>query len=516
MKKKKLGLAVLMVVVLIGSLLAGCGSNKTNESAASPSASDSNAVNTDPAKEAEKPVLKVLIPYQAFDPNTDASAKRIQEVTGFTIDYHLLPKDNADQQLLLELASGEDYDIVRVTSVQFAALMGKGALQELDDLIAKDGSDIQKAVSDMGWKSATSGGKKYGVPIEGDGDINDPYGLIQGGIGVRTDILSELKMKVPTTIDEFYNYLKAVKDTKGIIPLTGSGADGFNAFIGSAFGLGTSPWYDVSGQLVPRVKMPGYIDYITFMNKLYQEGLIDKDFPVNKLENTQQKFNSGQAAALAPAMFWDIPALLPALKENNPAAALEMITPLVGQSGVPYFSQMMKADRYQAIPKNSKHAEAAMQFINALANPDIFLSTYLGEEGTHFEMIDGQYFPILPAFDELKNSKQFTGAAPAGLAYQMWQARARKTPEMAEAFEKLNSNIQKEWFHVNYTGYATSLSEVQQYEAALNNMEKDFLIKSMVEKKELKKIYDDFVSEYDKQGGSTLTAAMNTWYAANK
>jgi putative aldouronate transport system substrate-binding protein len=519
LQKKKYGLALLLASAMMGSLLTGCGSGNTNTPA--PDASSTVAPTQEPGSaapeaEGEKPVLKVLLPYQAFDPNTDAAALRMEKETGYKVEYYTLPKDNANQKLMLELASGEDYDIIKVTNLQFAELLGNGALLELDDLLAADGEHIKNVVSEMGWKSATSNGKTYGVPIEGGGDIDDPYGLIQGGIGLRTDIRDELKLTTPKTVDEFYNYLKTVKDSKGIIPLTASGEDGFNATLGSAFGLGSSPWYEIDGMLVARVKTPQYFEYLTFMNKLYQEGLLDKDFPINKSANTMQKFNSGQAATLAPAFFWDIPTLVPALKENSANAGIEMIIPLAGASGKPFVSQRMQAATYEVIPKTAKNPEHAMKFMNLRSEPGIFLSTYLGDEGTHFEVKDGRYFPILPAFDELKNSKQFTGAPKAGDEYTLWQARARKTPEMAASYEQMNADVQKDWIHVDYTGYATSMKEAQQYQAALNNMEKDFLIKAAVEKGDLRKLYDAFVAEYDKQGGSEFANAINAWYAENK
>ncbi|TLS51804.1 extracellular solute-binding protein [Paenibacillus antri] len=522
MEKGKSWLTLTVVTALLSSLLAACGGGAAPQTSEEPPAEQSASATSpeqpaeQPAKEAEKPVLKMLIPYQAFDPNTDASALRIQEETGYKVEYYTLPKDNANQKLMLELASGENYDIIKVSNLQFAELLGNGALMELDDLLAANGGNITNAVSEMGWKSATSNGKKYGVPFEGGGDVNDPYGLIQGGIGLRTDLRDELGLATPKTLDEFYTYLKTVKEKKGITPLTASGSDGFNSIIGSAFGLGTAPWYEIDGQLVPRVKTPQYFDYVAFMNKLYQEGLLDKDFPINKFANTMQKFNTAEAATLAPAFFWDIPTLVPAVKENNPNANVEMITALAGASGLPYLSQRMQASTYEVIPKTAKNPEAAMDYMNLRADPDIFLSTYLGEEGTHFEINNGKYFPILPAFDELKNSKQFTGAPKAGSEYKLWQARARKTPEMAASFEQMNANVTKDWIHIDYTGYATSLAEAQKYQTSLNNMETEFLVKAVVETGDLKKAYDDFVAEYDKQGGTELTAAINKWYAENK
>ncbi|MNI95707.1 hypothetical protein D3C73_1540240 [compost metagenome] len=80
----------------------------------------------------------------------------------------------------------------------------------------------------------------------------------------------------------------------------------------------------------------------------------------------------------------------------------------------------------------------------------------------------------------------------------------------------MNSMIKKEWVHPDYTNYSTNLPEVQKYRLPLDKMEKDFLVKILVEEKDLNKLYSDFVSEWEKQGGAELTKALNTWYAENK
>ncbi|SDE25471.1 putative aldouronate transport system substrate-binding protein [Paenibacillus sp. UNCCL117] len=510
MRMRKAWVNSITAGVLAGTMLVGCSSQQ-------PAGQTGGTAAPAPAPADEKkPVLKVLMSYQTFDPNKDPAVQRIKEKTGYEVEYHLLPKDNADQKLMLEMASGGDYDIVRLSIQQYSQLAGNGSLLALDELLAKDGGHIQKAISDMGWKSVTTNGKKYGIPFEGGGDIDNPYGLMQGGIGVRSDVLSELGLQVPKTLDSFYDFLKKIKEAKNIAPLTGRAEDGFNFVIGSAFGIGTANWYERNGQLVPRVKLPEYKEYIEFINKLYKEGLIDKDFPVNKSENAKQKFTSGKAASIIPSYFYDIPDLLPALRQSNAKAEMEFITPLAGKNGMPFITQRKEAQLYEAIPKTAKNPQHAMKFMNLRAEPEIFVSTYLGDKGVHYEIKDGKYFPILPAFDELKNSKQFTGAVSAGTEFQMWQARARKTVEMAASYEKMNSVIKKEWFHPDYTNYSTSLPEVQKYRLALDKMEKDFLVKVLVEEKDLNKLYSDFVSEWEKQGGAGLTKAINEWYAENK
>ena len=94
MKQKQL-VVVLVILLCLGSSLFSAGSKEA-------------ALQT-----GEKPTLKVLGPFiPNVDPNNDPSQKAIEDKTGYSVEYSLLPQDSPDQKLNMELASGADYDIV--------------------------------------------------------------------------------------------------------------------------------------------------------------------------------------------------------------------------------------------------------------------------------------------------------------------------------------------------------------------------------------------------------------------
>lgn len=493
MRTKKIALAMALITS-VTMIFSGCGSNKET------------------ADGGEKPVLKILSKYEPFDPNTDPSVQRISELTGYEVEYTLLPKENASEKLMLELASGTEYDLVRVDSEQFSQLLGQNALMPLDDLLEQYGENILKSGSEKGWNSAKSDGKTYGMPHEEGRDLENPYGINMKGIGIRTDILDELGLEVPNDIDSLYQTLKTIKEKKNIAPLTGLG--GFEDIIGSGFDMVGADWSIVDGKLVPRIKLPQTKEYVKFMSKLYQEGLIDPDWSFNTDETAKQKLITGKAAMLSQIWFWDVPTLLESLKQNNPSASLKYITPLNGSDGLPNIAISLGAGTYDVIPKTSKHAEDAIKFTNLRSDPDVFVKTYIGEEGKHYEIKDGKYYPLLPAFDELKNSSDFVGLPPSN-KFEMWQARARKTPEMAETYDELNKNLSKEMLSVDYYTYANSLPEVQKYRSVLSKKESDFYIKAMSDPNP-EALLEQFIKEWETEGGAELEAAMNEWYQQNK
>src|SRR5690625_3216452 len=74
-----------------------------------------------------KSQLKVLGPNAPFDPNEDIVATDIIEVTGYEVDFSMLPQDNPDERLNIEITSGQSYDIVMINDFQFGTLSSEGA-----------------------------------------------------------------------------------------------------------------------------------------------------------------------------------------------------------------------------------------------------------------------------------------------------------------------------------------------------------------------------------------------------
>ena len=98
-----------------------------------------------------------------------------------------------------------------------------------------------------------------------------------------TAALAQYDIKVPTTIDEFYNALKTWKEKTGNygwIPanLSESGYNGVAIY--SAFGTAlTADWdSDDNGDVIYNRTSEQYKHYLEFMNKLYEDDLIDQEY----------------------------------------------------------------------------------------------------------------------------------------------------------------------------------------------------------------------------------------------
>ncbi|MEG0692033.1 MAG: extracellular solute-binding protein [Oscillospiraceae bacterium] len=517
-------LSALLAVSMVVSL-AACG-EKSATTPLTQSSDPSSTQAADPILTGEKPVLKILSMYQAYNYEEQPSYKLLEELTGYKTKWFALPAENADQKLLLEMSSGADYDLLlRMSPNGYAQLSSQGALIDLTPIIDKYGANIKNVISDFAWQSTTdANGTVNAIPHEDMvASKEEAYGMLTGGIGVRSDAMEAMGVKeLPTNLDDFTQFLKDAKAKFGKTPLTANKASGFTPAILAAFGIGDAEWIDINGTYTHRIKNPAIVDYLAYMQMLYKEKLLDNDMPINTGDNAKEKFASNSAIAIAPLMFWDIPSMVNALKTSNPDAKAMFITDLAKDANTKPIHYIGKGAKFvSCISQNAKNPEHAINWLNILTETDNYRKVYIGEEGVSYEIKDGGYHPIFTG-DETKNfsvytnSDKFTGFQDPVEAFKMWQARARKTPEMAAAYEQMNSRTAE--YDVRYTieAYGKTAPAVQKNAAALALAFSDAFLKAIVDGTDPAKAIAAMQAQWDKNGGLEMEKSMNEFYAKNK
>jgi putative aldouronate transport system substrate-binding protein len=100
------------------------------------------------------------------------------------------------------------------------------------------------------------------------------------GIAVRKDFLDKVNKQIPTTYDEWYSVLTAFRDQLKIEAPFYTSKFGIDATGEFMAGYGTAPYfYQVDGKVKYGPLDDAYRDYLTMLNKWYNEGLLDRDFP---------------------------------------------------------------------------------------------------------------------------------------------------------------------------------------------------------------------------------------------
>lgn len=512
-------ISLLMIMVLI-TIAAACGGsnngNKTNNTGngnnTKPPASSSNDNKTPPAEEpnvldGKKPELRVLLPYERYDPNKEFIAQFLEEKTEYKVTYEMLPEELPDEKLNLLMANKEQYDYIKVAKGQFFKLAEAGALEPLNDLIEQYAPNVRDGIFEDTWKATTIDGTIYGIP-EGITGLGANSSLI-----VRKDWLDELGLAVPTTRDELYNVLKTIKEKKNVIPLVGYG--GVYAEIANTFGIAINAWKEMDGKLIHRDEDPRMKEYLAFMHKLYDEGLIDSEWPMNAGSKVIEKFSSGKAAMMSLA-WWSAPAVVNALEKNFPDAELATLPFLKQDDGGEAIWGVNAGVTYVvAIPKWSKNKEHALNLINMKLGEDLFKELVIGEEGKHHTFEDGKYFPILPIFnDEYNNASYFLTGVDERVYPTYWQARVRKDPILQGYYDELQELV-KGKFVIDPLSNAAPIDSIAKYGQVLAKFSDDTFLQYIAGAESLD-TFDSYMAKWRADGGEQMVNDANEWYAKNK
>jgi putative aldouronate transport system substrate-binding protein len=198
-------------------------------------------------------------------------------------------------------------------------------------------------------------------------------------LAIRTDILDQLKLKAPTTWEELYTVLKAMKQAyPDIYPFSDRwskptpGGSLFNilgASYGAPGGWGYqhAAWDDKAKKFFYAGASDKYKQWVTYLNKLVTEGLLDPESFTQTDDAARQKLANGKSfviSANAQVLVNDYRADLAA---TNPDAKLTKIPLPIGPEGeVNPASRLENGIMISTKARDSKNFVAMMQFIDWL------------------------------------------------------------------------------------------------------------------------------------------------------
>lgn len=524
-------MALLLAAVLSLGCLSGCSSSDlSSPSTGSGSADSSLSTDSNDVPELKGPgnvTLNVLRQNSSFDLNEAPEGAAIEEVTGYHVEYSALPAESATESLMLQVSSGDDYDMVSLTLEQFQTLSSQGALMPLNDLLEAYGPDILAGVSEDSWGAVTgTDGNIYGLPVR------YPYSKeVSCFILCRMDLMREAGVdEVPTTIDEFYEALVKIKEHFGdeYIPFAGplinvgasNGTGGLQAFaisgsIASAFGIYNDWMVNDDGEVIYMTEAPGYADMVTFMNKLYTEGLLDPDYAVNTNTTLREKF-SGEKAVMICANRGTVTSVT-ALMENNPDITWDdigYIYALESASGEATYMQMDYLSNITAILRTSENAADCINFVNEKVKNQEYLT--IGSEGVEWEKDEeGLYVPIQPAFtDNRTRADRYLDALDEEAYSYQWMARVRKSESNWYPFTHCALEAQEKRpyvFHESEFGLMPPSENYSKYQASQFESLTDFTMQLIFGPKTLENDLATFENDWKNNGGEEVRAELQAY-----
>lgn len=509
LKRIRSALLIVMAVILTLSLmLAGCTNNEKR------SGSVNNGIEPqgdERSKEKELMTLKYLSIEDNFNPNEDHTKKMIEEILGYDIVSSM---GNTPDKVNLILTSGQEYDMISMSERYRNALgtyIRNGAIQPLNEAIDKYGPNLKKVFSQEIWDMVSSNGVIYALPTTN-------YTAVTEGIVIREDWLKKLDLEVPTTVDEFYNVLKQFKEQdpgnvgSKLIPFAMSGASNWldTNGLAQAFGIGKNPLklMEKNGAIVSGIEDPGLKEYLSFLNKLYSQKLLDQDFPVMKRDKVVEKLGAGHLGA-ATLSAWDSAALR-ALRETDPEANLIFLPALKDADGNQLIENTGGLYQFLIVPKVSTKVDEVVKYANAFLEPENYSKLILGEEHVSYKVEDGKYYPIFPEFDKFNKGRFFYPVNESDMYTPLFGARARKEKEMGELWDDITSK-NNPLSYSDIVNFAPMMPAVEKYGSELDVLVRDRLLKMVLDSSELDKL-DELVKEWREKGGDAIVSEYNEWY----
>ena len=373
------------------------------------------------AKETTK--LSILMAQDVLveDYATNSFTKWVEENCNVQLEFELLPAgDEGSDKLSIMLASGQKLpDVVNFTmSIEDDYIYGSnGLFMDLTELYETDAFNIKQRLADYPQievlKYATApDGKIYNVPSYGHESIGDCPRRCYANM----DFLDALGMSIPTTTDEFYDVLVAIRDKdpngNGLsdeIPLSAQDQYYLIGYLMNAFlyaSPGYSAWSSVSdnylnvdnGEISVAYSKDAFREGLRYMAKLCDEELLSPlAFTQNSDQFKQMTDNDGESPVVGFAITFATSTMLNNYKENPFTAMYEAIPPLEGPEGVRY------ADYLASYPANKWHITSYCENVNLafrvadfMWSEEAYLRTRFGVQGEQWDYADaGQpsYFP---------------------------------------------------------------------------------------------------------------------------
>lgn len=493
---------------LVASLLAACSSGGGSNS----SGSDNNAPNnsTTVAKAEERPHISVMLPNFAAETPADNNPvmQKLEELTNAEVEFQLVPSSSYDDKFNITLASGKlpDLMVVLSKSPSFINAARSGAFWDLTPYL-KDYPNLSQA-NEIILNNASIDGKTYG--------IYRARALGRNGVTIRKDWLANLNLKSPTTIDEFYNVLKAFtendpdgngkKDTYGLIASKFNGPwDIMQVWFGAPNG-----WGEENGKLIPAHTTPEYLEALKFFHKLYEEGIVNQDFAVmdaTKLSDLMVNGNGGVMVDVADNAQRIEAKILE--KDETQTDVVDVLQAMVGPEGhrdLPTSGYAGMIAISKSGVKTEEELKQVLTFLDRLNDEELQMLMGSGVEGIHYEKKEDY---IVPTTDKLKlqdlnGMNQILMFIPETLGLTVEQTPLRK--KVAET-QKANESIV-----IPNPGEPLISDVYAQKGPQLDNIINDARIKFIVGQIDEKGLQDAFAL-WEKNGGTEYVEEVNKLYA---
>jgi len=443
MKKKK-SLLVLFITLSLLLVISACSkddeSNNTN---------DEGEVSENFNKEGypivdESVTLEIMGEKSPIQPEWGEMGffEEMEELTNINFKYRTSTDEDFTQNKQLAFQTLDLPDLfygANLTTSEVVDYGSQGLLIPLEDLIENYAPNLNKLLDEhpeLRASITTPDGHIYALPALDQAPTSKTPILWLNG-----PWLEELGMDRPETIDEFYDMLIAFKEeqpggVEDVIPITANEASDLRVGILPSFGIVQDDGiFEEDGEVKFAYVQDEYKEYLKFLNKLYDEKLLDNEL----FSQTYEQF---VAKGERTGVFTTWPIVMVGFEDPQEALNYPMLPPMTSEfNDEPLTIEYSEYFRGRAaITKDNEHPEATMRWLDYLYSEEGTLLSRLGIEGETYEWNDDDQWVLL-AEEGLSttetNAKHAPGvgtAVPMSLTTEFYE-REGDNPAILEIYE---------------------------------------------------------------------------------
>lgn len=452
---------------------------------------------------------------------------------GITVEYPVRGSNQEDLEtkINLAIATGDLPDVFTVTPAQFQELLEADMLEDLTDVYDNYLSDeaaiwVEQVDPELDTNVIVDG-RRYGLiyPIQYDDFV--PV------VSIRQDWLDELELDAPETVEDVWEIARAFKDnnmdgTCDIgIGLTMNLFDMLTPSLGllNCYGAYYDIWMEDGGELINSTIQPGMKNALAKLRSYFEEGLIDPEFGSKDAARMMEDAIAGRSGVvishfiapfeIAPGknlgQEWTYHTLVP---EDGSVTKAQNTATFTGAL---------------VVRKGAQNPEAAIKLINLFARytnaePSInddgkinFCQPFVFGEMNQNPKIHKYYMQYLETGEHPPETEGFSVywntieqvemySVDGNLeGYPMWAIFGPEGTERVVAYHLENDG----YILSEYTGAPTD--GMSRYNANLRSMAEQMATYIITGDRPVD-YFDDFVEEWKRSGGDTITEEVNEWY----
>ncbi|MBD0384101.1 extracellular solute-binding protein [Paenibacillus sedimenti] len=534
MKKRKKTVVSAVTFIALAMVFAGCGSNEKKEQASSssttPSASES-------ATKANTKQLTLNVSWMGIKDGFDASGAKddaifndLQKKFNITVNPVQVTWNDWQDKAKVWAASSQLPDIFpNVIAVEnpslYASWAKQGVIKALPDDLSKY-PNIAKIMKLPSVQPLKVDGKFYMVPRMTYNDSSD--WVMDRAIVYRKDWAAQAGFtSEPKSFDEFVAMIKAVqKQHPGTVGIALQNKSFLNTIFLSSFPemSNSKSWTNEGGKWMPSYASSKTVDGIKQLRQLYSEGLLDKDFGIQKEGDGFTKFMNGQAFISFGSSFFGTAANVDTFKKANPgvkvadAVGFMNIWPAADGNRysfveTPYWSEIFFSNKL-----DDAKFDRALQLIDYMASEEYDALTRNGIQGVDYKIEGGKALSLLNADDSLKKKYPITDAMGAlaswrGGFYKAGKVVVNSNPDVAawesydhDTFVKLKKENKPAPINFDVMLMTTPAKDKL---GAFYSGAQDDLIKVILGKDDPVKMWQEAIKSYDAKGLQEAIAEVN-------